>query len=121
MKKKIAIIIVLSITFLVYLSFGFNVYGFNADDWNPIDNVSIQGGSVINNLGKTITGIIRIVGSAVSIIAILLIGIKYMLGSIEEKAEYKKSMGPYIIGAIMVFGISNIVDILYQLGSTITK
>ena len=35
-----------------------------------------------------------------------------MMGSVEEKAEYKKTMMPYIIGAFMLFGITNLLGIL---------
>ena len=50
-------------------------------------------------------------------IGIMLIGIKYMLGSVEEKAEYKKTMIPYIIGCIFIFSISTIVSVIYSLVS----
>ena len=35
-----------------------------------------------------------------------------MIGSVEEKAEYKKTMGPYALGAVMVFAITNILSII---------
>ena len=58
--------------------------------------------------------VIQLVGSIVSVIALIVIGMKYMLGSIEEKAEYKKTLLPYLIGCIMVFSISNLVSIIYN-------
>lgn len=42
-----------------------------------------------------------------------------MLGSVEDKAEYKKVLFPYLIGSIMIFSISNIVKIVYDLASKI--
>lgn len=63
--------------------------------------------------GKMIGGF-QAVGNIVSILALVLIGIKYMLGSIEEKAEYKQTMIYYIIGAILIFAISNISYIIYN-------
>ena len=38
-----------------------------------------------------------------------------MMGSVEEKAEYKKTMTPYVIGAFMVFGITNIIAIIIDI------
>ena len=35
-----------------------------------------------------------------------------MMGSVEEKAQYKETMKPYLIGAIMLFGITNILYII---------
>ena len=43
------------------------------------------------------------------------IGIKYILGSVEEKAEYKQTLKPYLIGAILVFGISNVLSIVQNI------
>ena len=120
-KNKIIIKLILIVFFLIYLSLNYNIYGFSTEQWNPIDGVSLEGGEVIKDIGDIITGGVALVGSAISVITILIIAIKYMLGSVEEKADYKKTMVPYIIGAIMVFGISNIVNILYQVGSSITK
>ena len=56
-----------------------------------------------------------IIGSAISIIAIIALGIKYMLGSIEERAQYKKTLMPYFIGAIFVFGATTVSGIVYQM------
>ncbi len=37
------------------------------------------------------------------VIILIAIGIKYMLGSVEEKVEYKKHMMPYVLGAFVLF------------------
>lgn len=63
---------------------------------------------------KTIIGYITGIGMAVSVITLVVLGIKYMVGSIEERAEYKKSMLPYLIGAFLVFAISTIVSVIMQ-------
>ena len=47
-------------------------------------------------------------------------GIKYMMGSASEKAEYKKTMIPYLVGAILIFGASAITKVVVQLGSGIS-
>ena len=36
------------------------------------------------------------------------------MGSAEEKAEYKKTMLPYVIGAILVFAASNIAGLVFN-------
>ena len=38
-----------------------------------------------------------------------------MMGSVEEKAEYKKTLKPYLIGAILVFGITNLLGIVQDI------
>lgn len=55
------------------------------------------------------------IGTITSVLALIIIGIKYMVGSVEEKAEYKKTMKPYLIGAVMVFSITNIIFVIEKL------
>ena len=93
------------------------------DAINPL-NYADKIGNVTNadslkNMGNVIIGIVQFVGSAVSVLALIVIGIKYMMGSLEEKAQYKETMKPYIIGALLVFGISNIVGIIASFAESI--
>ena len=63
---------------------------------------------------KPIIGYITGIGMAVSVITLVVLGIKYMVGSVEERATYKESMLPYLIGAFLVFAISTIVSVIMQ-------
>ena len=62
-----------------------------------------------------ILGFINLIGIAISVIVLALIGIKYMLGSVEEKAEYKKTILMYCLGAAIVFTGSTLPNIIYKL------
>lgn len=62
-----------------------------------------------------IIGLVQMIGTITSVLALIIIGIKYMVGSVEEKAEYKKTMKPYLIGAVMVFSITNIIFVIEKL------
>lgn len=73
------------------------------------------------NIGNTIVGILQIIGSIISVVTLAIIGIKYMVGSVEEKAEYKKTMIPYVIGAVMIFAISNLLGVLIEIISDLIK
>jgi len=42
-----------------------------------------------------------------------------MMGSAEEKAEYKKTMIPYVVGAVLIFASTTIVNIVYQLANSL--
>lgn len=68
-----------------------------------------------NDLVSTIIGWLTGIGMAVSVIVLLVLGIKYMIGSAEEKAEYKKTMIPYLVGAILIFGASAIANMIYNM------
>lgn len=65
--------------------------------------------------------IITNIGMILAVLMCAIIGVKYMLGSLEEKAEYKKDMIPYLVGACLLFGITVIVKVLQQLGQSINN
>ena len=69
------------------------------------------------NIGNQIIGIITTVGVVVAVVILLVLGIKYMMGSASEKAEYKKTMIPYLVGAVLIFGASAITKVVVQLAS----
>ncbi len=75
--------------------------------------------SGIQTVGKKIVGVIQTVGIVTSVIVLAILGIKYMIGSAEEKAEYKKSMIPYIVGAVVLFAASALANVVYNLAADI--
>ena len=76
-------------------------------------------GEQIATVGGNIVNIIQIVGIVVAVIVLLVIGIKYMIGSASEKAEYKKTMIPYIVGAVLIFAGTSLVKVIYSLASSV--
>ena len=68
----------------------------------------------LNDMAGNILGILKDIGAVLSVVIIMILGIKYMLGSVEEKAEYKKDFIPYIAGAILVFTVTLNPHIIYQ-------
>ena len=116
MKKTKKILLIL-LTFLIFM-FIFNIdyiYAFSVTDLTgtPPSNSSIT------DVGNGIVTIITTIGSILSVIVLIMLGIKYLMGSVEEKAEYKKTMIPYIIGAALVFAASTIAGIIYNIATHI--
>lgn len=72
----------------------------------------------ITNLGGNILNILQIVGIVVGAIILVVLGLKYMMGSLEEKAEYKKSMIPLIVGIVVVMGATTIANLLVNTFTT---
>ena len=66
-----------------------------------------------------ILGVVNVVGVVIAVATVALIGIKYMLGSVEEKSEYKKTLIPYLIGAVLVFSGTTIPNIIYLIARSI--
>lgn len=78
-----------------------------------------NGTNSISNLGQSLLGIVQVVGSIGAVIILVVLGIKYMMGSAEEKADYKKTMIPYLVGAVLIFAASNIATMVYNWSNTI--
>ena len=73
-----------------------------------------KGTDGITNIGKRIMGVLQAVGIVIAVVVLMVLGIKYMMGSAEEKAEYKKTMIPYVIGAVLIFGATTIANAVYN-------
>ncbi|MBR3254883.1 MAG: hypothetical protein IKF97_01445 [Clostridia bacterium] len=117
MVKRIFIIIVYLTIILSISSLFCIVYGadFDTDLYAPENTTEAQNVGKLQTIGNAIIGTIRTIGSIASIGVLIVLGIKYMAGSVEEKAQYKQSMVPYIIGAAFVFGIINILAIIIDI------
>ena len=63
---------------------------------------------------NTVMAFIRNIGIVLSVVILIVIGIKYMLGSTEEKANYKETLLPYIVGAFLLFTGSLIPQLIYD-------
>lgn len=84
----------------------------NPDNYKPSSPTSTDLGTAGKSKVENMLGWITIIGIIVSIASISILGIKYMVGSIEERAEYKKTMLPILIGMILLFGTSTILNII---------
>ena len=58
---------------------------------------------------ESILGTFQVLGSVVSVIALIIIGMRYVFSSLEEKAQMKGVIGYYITGCVLVFATSNVV------------
>lgn len=66
--------------------------------------ISTIGQTEMQELSETIYNVLLIIGIIVAVIIGMIIGIKFMTGSVEEKAKVKETLIPYIAGCIVVFG-----------------
>ena len=111
MRKLLKIVYVLMIISIITLMIG-NIYA--AVDPSKFEGNSGYDTGKIQNIGQNIIQIVSVVGSIASVIVLVVLGLKYMMGSAEEKAEYKKTLLPYIIGAALVFAASGIAGVVFQ-------
>lgn len=62
-----------------------------------------------------VLGAIRNISVVVSVIALMIIGLKYIFGSVEEKANYKATLVPYVIGFALAIAGTTLVDFIYNM------
>ena len=86
---------------------------FNANTYKPSDLTNDDTKVAFDKAG-IILGAVRNVSVVVAVISLMIIGLKYMFGSIEEKANYKATMMPYIIGCVLVASGTTIVTFIYN-------
>lgn len=61
-----------------------------------------------------LAGILWGIGIFIVLICGTILGIKYMFASLEERANIKESMKPYIIGAVIIIGALSIWKFLVE-------
>lgn len=117
MKRLIIIGISMLVIFMIIASFTYQVQALGLDALgNPDEYVqSTDNNQAAINIANIIVWIIRTVGIAISVLMLTIIGIKYIMGSVEEKAQYKQTMWPYVIGAVLIFAGSSVVTIIYNI------
>ena len=109
MKKSIKIVSILMIAMMLIMTttpvFATTDIGVTADT-QSIDTTKVK------SLAGKILGFLQVIGGIAAVIIVAIFGIKYMMGSLEEKAEYKKSFVPLIVGIVVLYGAVTIANIL---------
>ena len=125
MKKTIKVLSILLATALLVIMIAIPVVNAVDDPTSTVDDLFNGGGDVdtsgLSGVGANIVSIITTIGIIVAVVVLLVLGIKYMMGSASEKAEYKKTMIPYLVGAVLIFGASAIAKAVVAMSSTITS
>lgn len=91
------------------------------------DFIQSSSGSIkINNsdlydVSNFVYNILLIIGMAVAVVIAAILGIKFMIGSMEEKAQIKESMLPFVVGCVVVFAAFGIWKIFVTIGSDFIK
>lgn len=89
----------------------------NPDAYRPSGTIGTKAAQKAGNILNVIT----VIGIVVGVITLIVIGIKYMVGTVQEKAEYKKTMFSYIIGLVLLISVCSFVQIIYNLTTDITS
>ena len=75
----------------------------------------------IQNVGWIIITLLRNAGIIAAFIIVMILGIKYITASVEQKAVYKKTMMPYVIGAVALFAATGIATLVINLAGNLNN
>ena len=115
--KKIIKIIILMIVVIILLNL--SVFADSMlDDFKTVTDTS--GTETIGEtLGKVIY-LFQVIGMGVAVITLSALGIKYLVSSASERAEIRKHMVIYVLGATLLFGASGISLLIRNFASSNT-
>ena len=115
MKGKVKIVITLLMITVLVVALGTVVFAtgqINPGDVTPVFDTDMGD---IQSTARSIMGVIRNIAVLLAVIIIAIIGVKFILGSAEEKAEYKKSFIPLIVGIIVVVAATQIAVFIFDI------
>lgn len=76
-------------------------------------------GNTVKSIGA-VWGIILTVLQVAAIAAVVFAGVRYMFASADSKADIKKQMIWLVIGAILVFGASTVIQLITNFAGDLT-
>lgn len=123
MYKKIVSIIMIILLLNISMFYMNKSYASNISDiFQGAKNFMNAGnnGTQINenqliDTSNTVYNILLVLGMSVAAIIALILGIKFMIGSVEEKAQVKDQLVPFLIGCVVIFGAFGIWQIIVSL------
>lgn len=115
-SKVISILSILIFTVIIITMFTINSLAVDIDvnKFDPSKS-GITGTDKVTKIINPIIGTLQTVGIVIAVVTMIFLGLKYMTGSVSEKAEYKKTMIPYIIGVILLVAITQLVGLIAKI------
>ena len=120
MKKTLKLILLILIS--IILVFNIPLYSIATDGGNlTLDGIITNGNSFLEiptedglvsapdeselqTLSNAVSGILLTIAVGVTLISAVVMGINFVVQSVEDKAKIKESMVPWIIGIVITFG-----------------
>lgn len=112
MKKTVKILTILLVA-IILISVVSPVFAAKIEPGSLQPDFSAETTQITNTAGR-VMGMIRNIAVVASVIVLMVIGVKFILGSTEEKAEYKKSLVPLVIGIVIVVAATSIAAFLFN-------
>ncbi len=120
MKKTLKLILVALISFALLFGMTQTVsFAAKADPETTLTKVNSATGGDIGEaatIGGNIVNWIWGISIVVAVVVLMVTGLKFIVGSTQEKAEYKKSLIPLVVGVLILVFATTIVKVLFGMG-----
>lgn len=121
MKNSVAKILTIILVAILIASISTFVLADMPDPGDFDGDTSTAAAQSVEDMANTIIGIIQVVAVAVAVIMLIVLAIKYISAAPEGKAEIKKHAVIYIVGAVLLFGTTGVLQILKDFGEDLTS
>lgn len=121
MIYKVIFIVIIGTVLLLY---NFEVYATDdiikgAENFLDAGTDIVLNSESIKNTSDIIFNVFSVIGTIVVVLVGAILGIQFIMGSIEEKAKIKELLIPYVIGSIVIFGAVGIWTVAIKVFSNI--
>ena len=119
MKRKGTKILIVMCTFLMI----FQTIVLATNPFDEIKPVKPDDDTItqMNDFRNKLYTVFQLVGTGIAVISLIVLGIKYISSSPNERADIKKYAIIYVISAVVFFGAIGIVEILKGFGLEVLK
>ena len=120
MKKAIKVLMAAVISLTMMFSFAQPVsYAFDSQNAlntleQKVQNSSVDTGKA-SDIGAAVINWIWGISIVVAVVVLMITGLKFIVGSTNEKAEYKKSLIPLVVGVLILVFATTIVKVLFSI------
>jgi len=115
MKKVIAVL--LAVVLIMALAGTVLADGYDMD-FTVADNSGAS--KSISNIIGAIINMVQVVGTGVAIIMLIVLAIKYISAAPGDKADIKKHAVVYVVGAVVLFAATGILQIIKNFSKNVT-
>ena len=121
-KIKLIMFKIIPLVLIIMVIFNTKVFGFENFSTDVMqnlgDNSSVES---VDNAIKKVWGTITLILQTLAVLAIILSGVRYMFASADGKAYIKKQTFGLVVGTVLVFGASFIINFIVNVTEEVTN
>lgn len=92
----------------------------NASEFDNVDKAT-NVTDMVKTSAETTISVLRIAGVTIAVVMLLAVAMKYMLSSAGDRADIKKHAIAYVVGAVVLFGATNIIAAIISFTEQVVK